>query len=69
MDETEKLTELAGLREQLAALTDEALAAQLQWILSETPHDYRIWAAANRRVMELRAKIKKLEKAADDNNA
>ena len=67
MDETEKLTELAGLREQLAALTDEALAAQLKWILSETPHDYRIWAAANRRIMELRAKIRKLK--ADENDA
>jgi len=67
MDETEKLTELAGLREQLAALTDEALAAHLKWILSETRRDYRIWAAANRRIMELRAKIRKLK--ADENDA
>ena len=64
MDETD--IKLIELRAELAALTDEALAAQLKWILSETPHDYRIWATANRRIMELRAKIRKLE-AADDN--
>ena len=65
MDETDK-TELADLREQLAALTDEALAAQLKWILSETPRDYRTWAAANQRIMELRSRIKKLEKAGEN---
>ena len=64
MDDTD--IKLIELRAELAALTDEALAAQLKWILSETPHDYRIWAAANRRIMELRAKIKKLEKAGEN---
>ena len=64
MDETD--IKLIELRAELAALIDEALAAHLKWILSETRRDYRIWAAANRRIMELRAEIRKLE-AADDN--
>ena len=65
MDEND--IKLIELRAELAALTDEALSAQLKWILSETPRDYRVWAAANQRIMELRAKIRKLK--ADENDA